>query len=191
MANKASTASDRQNIMAVLTLAFSVDAGVRWVYPDPQQYLECFAEFTSAFAGAAFDCGSAYFAEGYTGAALWLPPGVHPDEQRLEVLFDRTLPSRKAELQKVFDEMAGYHPSEPHWYLPLIGVDPTYQGKGVGSALLQHALGECDRDGKQAYLESTSPQGTALYERHGFEVLGTIEADGAPMVLWPMLREPR
>ena len=26
------------------------------------------------------------------------------------------------------------------WYLPLLGVDPLHHGKGLGSALLQHAL---------------------------------------------------
>jgi hypothetical protein len=30
--------------------------------------------------------------------------------------------------------MSGYHPDEPHWYLPLLGVDPLRHGKGLGSA---------------------------------------------------------
>ena len=38
------------------------------------------------------------------------------------------------------EQMANYHPREPHWYLPLMGVDPTCQGKGLGSALMRHAL---------------------------------------------------
>jgi len=29
---------------------------------------------------------------------------------------------------------------DPHWYLPLIGVDATKQGRGYDSALLRHAL---------------------------------------------------
>jgi hypothetical protein len=24
-----------------------------------------------------------------------------------------------------------HHPSEPHWYLPIIGVDPVHHGKGM------------------------------------------------------------
>jgi ribosomal protein S18 acetylase RimI-like enzyme len=27
----------------------------------------------------------------------------------------------------------GADPSEPHWYLPMIGVDPNRQRKGIGS----------------------------------------------------------
>jgi ribosomal protein S18 acetylase RimI-like enzyme len=44
----------------------------------------------------------------------------------------------------VFEQMGRCHPQEAHWYLPLIGVDPAHQRKGHGSALLEHALSQCD-----------------------------------------------
>jgi ribosomal protein S18 acetylase RimI-like enzyme len=94
--------------------------------------------------------------------------------------------------EKVFGfmgQMGEYHPTEPHWYLPLIGVDPARQGRGYGSALLRHALAVADRDKLPAYLEATSPNNRRLYERYGFESIGEIQhADSPPM--WPMLRKP-
>ena len=57
-----------------------------------------------------------------------------------------------------------------------MGVDPSQQGKGFGSALLHHALIQCDCDSKLAYLESSNPKNIPLYQRHGFELLGTIQA---------------
>jgi ribosomal protein S18 acetylase RimI-like enzyme len=87
----------------------------------------------------------------------------------------------------VFEQMGQYHPDEPHWYLPLIGVDPAQQGKGYGSALLKHAFRLCDEDGTSAYLESSNPENIPLYRRHGFEVLGTIQVGSAPPIT-PMLR---
>ena len=36
------------------------------------------------------------------------------------------------------------HPDESHWYLPMIGVEPSAQGEGLGAALLRHALARCD-----------------------------------------------
>jgi ribosomal protein S18 acetylase RimI-like enzyme len=74
--------------------------------------------------------------------------------------------------------------------LPLIGVDPAQQNKGYGGALMRHALIECDRDKKLAYLESTNPKNISLYERHGFEALGTIQVGTSPPIV-PMLRKPR
>jgi ribosomal protein S18 acetylase RimI-like enzyme len=90
----------------------------------------------------------------------------------------------------VLEQMGSYHPSEPHWYLPLIGVDPTRQGRGYGSALLQHALRRCDEDQTLAYLESSNPANVSLYERHGFEVVGTIQAGASP-TFYPMVRKPQ
>jgi ribosomal protein S18 acetylase RimI-like enzyme len=86
--------------------------------------------------------------------------------------------------------MANYHPKEPHWYLPLLGVDPAHQNKGVGGALLRHVTDRCDRDGVAAYLESSNPRNIALYERHGFEILGRAQSGQSP-VITPMLRRPR
>ena len=86
--------------------------------------------------------------------------------------------------------MRGYHPREPHWYLPLIGVDPFQQGSGLGSALMRHALARCDREGKPAFLESSNPKNVSLYERNGFEMLGRIQVGASP-ILFPMLRKAR
>jgi ribosomal protein S18 acetylase RimI-like enzyme len=93
-------------------------------------------------------------------------------------------------MERVFAQMETYHPSEPCWYLPLIGVDPTCQGRGYGSALLRYALEQCDRDGMPAYLESSNPRNIPLYQRHGFEIIGAIQAGTSPTVV-PMLRRRR
>ncbi len=184
------TAADEAAAIDVVVLAFSADPVARWTWPDPKQYLTHFPRFVKAFGGKAFSHGSAYYVDGYAGAALCLPPDVHPDEDALTTLMQHTVP---AEIQNdgvaVFEQMVRYHPSEPHWYLPLIGVDPSQQGKGYGSALMQHALIVCDRDNKPAYPESTSPRNIPLYERHGFELLGTIQVGTSPPI-FPMLRKP-
>ncbi len=135
--------------------------------------------------------GTAYCLRGYAGAALWLPPDVHPDEDTLIALFQRTIAEEDRDvIFAVFEQMGSYHPDEPHWYLPLIGVDPSQQRKGYGSELMRHALMECDRAGTPAYLESTNPENTPLCKRHGFEVLGTIQVGASPPI-FPMLRRPR
>jgi ribosomal protein S18 acetylase RimI-like enzyme len=87
-------------------------------------------------------------------------------------------------------QMARFHPREPHWYLPLFGVDPARQGQGLGGRLLEHANRLFDREGTVAYLESSNPRNVPLYLRHGFEVLGRIQVGSSP-VFTPMRRDPR
>jgi GNAT superfamily N-acetyltransferase len=106
-------------------------------------------------------------------------------------LLQRSIPEEnQPEIFAFMEQMDSSHPFEPHWYLPMIGVDPGKQGNGYGSALLKHALARCDRDDKLAYLEASSPKSVPLYRRHGFDLVGTIQVGSSPP-LFPMLREPR
>ena len=187
----AATASDEASTIDVLVRAFSADPVAHWIQPDSQQYHMHFPSFVRAFGGKAFTHGSAYYVNGYAATALWLPPNVHPDEEKLISLVQRTVSEQiQKDFFPVFELMSRYHPSEPHWYLPLMGVDPLQQGKGFGSALLQHTLIQCDRDSKLAYLESSNPRNIPLYERYGFELLGTIQIGTSPSIA-PMLRRPK
>ncbi len=188
---KTATRPDEAAAIAVVVLAFSADPAARWTWPDPQQYLEHFPNFVRVLGGKAFAHGGAYCADGHAGAALWLPPEIRPDDDALSTLLQRTGSARAQEdLSAVFEQMERYHPQEPHWYLPFIGTDPSQQGKGYGGALMKHALIPCDRDHKLAYLESSNPKNIPLYERHGFELLGTIQVGASPPI-FPMLRKPR
>jgi ribosomal protein S18 acetylase RimI-like enzyme len=188
---KTATPSSADQAIGTVVLAFSSDPVARWFYPDPHQYLLHLPSFVRLFAGKAFEHNSAYYVDGYLAAALWLPPDVHSDENALAALLQRTIPEENQ--QEIFgfvEQMDNSHPSEPHWYLPMIGVDPSKQGQGYGSALLKHALERCDGEGKLAYLEASSPKSIPLYQRHGFELIGTIQVGSSPP-LFPMLRKPR
>jgi GNAT superfamily N-acetyltransferase len=184
------TADDEVAAVNTVVLGFSADPVTRWVWPRADQYLAAMPMFVRAFGGNAFARGGAYCTTDFAGAALWLPPGVHPDGDRLDALMESTASAAARDAgSAVFEQMAKYHPTEPHWYLPLIGVDPAHQGKGHGAALMKYALERCDRDKLPAYLESTNPRNISLYLRHGFEALGTIQAGTSPTLV-PMLRRP-
>jgi GNAT superfamily N-acetyltransferase len=108
---------------------------------------------------AAIDLGTAHYYEGFSGVALWLPPGAAPDEASLvRVIQDTVADERKDAMFSMFEQMNAFHPREAHWHLPLIGVDPAHQGKGIGAALLRHVLNVCDGQKDLAYLEATSPR---------------------------------
>jgi ribosomal protein S18 acetylase RimI-like enzyme len=94
------------------------------------------------------------------------------------------------DLLATFEKMESSHPREPHWYLPQIGVDPTAQGRGLGAALMRHALARCDQERALAYLEASKPANVPFYQRHGFEVTGEIRVGAAPVIM-PMARRPR
>lgn len=182
---------EQESVLATITAAFLDDPVARWVWSDDRDHATWFPEFAAAFGGRAFAYGTADVVARAQGAALWLPPAVTPDERALEDVVQRAVPAeRQADLAALMDQMGAFHPAGPHWYLPLIGVAPQCQGRGVGAALLRHALARCDTERLPAYLESSNPRNLSLYRRHGFEVVGTIQAGGSP-VMYPMVRPAR
>ena len=72
----------------------------------------------------------------------------------------------------------------------MLGTDPDAQGRGLGSAVLQGVLEQCDSDGVAAYLESSKERNVDFYARHGFRVLDEIKLLRGP-TMWKMWRDPR
>jgi ribosomal protein S18 acetylase RimI-like enzyme len=131
------------------------------------------------------------------GAARWMPPGratmrVGPTLRALV-----TTPLRLGSATGPFLSYGGavealraeVMPGR-HWYLAGIGVDPSAQRRGIGSALLQPGLTAAAADGLPAVLLTNSAVNLPFYESHGFEVVreGSTPENGPhawAMVRWP------
>lgn len=180
----------RERVTATIVLAFSTDPMSRWSLPDPAVFLATFPDLVRAFSGSAFEDGTVYETADYSGAAVWLGPGRESDTETLIGVLQKAMsPDRFEQGGGLFEQMDAFHPREPHWYLPLIGVDPASQGRGHGARLMEHALAECDRTRLPAYLESSNPANVPFYEAFGFKVMGQIQSGTSP-TMYPMLRPP-
>jgi GNAT superfamily N-acetyltransferase len=188
---RSATPDEMPHAVAAIVAAFVIDPAARYAWPAARDYLEAMPLAIREFAGACFGHGTAYISADFCGTALWLPPGVLPNGEALEKLFRKTAePEHLDNLLATFGKMDQSHPKEAHWYLPMIGVDPKAQGKGLGGDLLRHSLARCDADRAPAYLETANPRNIPLYERFGFEVTDQFQMGAAPRMT-AMLRRPR
>ncbi len=191
---QATTNEDREAVVCTLQLAFAADPFTRWVAERPETFVPMFRGFIEGSLVPGMDQGTVYVVRGehaVHAASIWLPPGVAPDIAIQGAGFAENMTQAEMEAKMpAVAQMEQWHPDEPHWYLPIIGVDPTRQGKGHGSALLEHALRRVDEDGLPAYLESSNAANIPLYERFGFEVMGEIVGSETAK-LWPMFRQAR
>lgn len=190
---RVATADDKAAVLNVVLLAFVGDPFARWIFPGQATYLSVCPDFSDAFGGHGLVHGSVDLVEderGAVGVAMWLPPGIEPDAERmLAILAEHAPETVLNDMGGLMEQMAAAHPAEPCWYLPIIGVDPAFHSRGIGSALLSYAIARADAEGLPAYLESSNPRNISLYERHGFVAMEAIQVGSSPPVV-PMLRKP-
>jgi ribosomal protein S18 acetylase RimI-like enzyme len=128
------------------------------------------------------------------GCAVIYPPGAYPLSA-----FDQWMLLIKSFVGNGFydirswmawlDEVDKIRPSEPHYYLEYLGVEPDKQGKAVGSALMQTLARLSDEAQVGCYLENANPRNVVFYQRFGFQVMQSKEIINIPS--WFMWRPPQ
>jgi ribosomal protein S18 acetylase RimI-like enzyme len=79
---------------------------------------------------------------------------------------------------------------EPFWHLDSVAVEPGWQGRGIGSALIEFGIEQARNSNAAVLLETGTQRNVPLYERHGFRVVEEADPpEGGPHV-WFMRREP-
>lgn len=188
----------RDESIAVTSRAFWPDPLFGFFARSAEQELRLLPIFLGALLRDCFHHGQVWGAvetERVIGSASWLPPRAtprsRPREIRIYAACARALLKGRNRVTgiKLLGAVEDAHPSEPHWYLALLGVDPKFQGRGCGRALLEPVLARCDTRIEPAYLETQKPENLPFYERFGFRVLKEISVPGSPPV-WLMWRDP-
>jgi GNAT superfamily N-acetyltransferase len=160
----------------------------RHVFPDPAQRRRALPPFFATTIRDAIPFGAVRAGvDGPTvlGVAVWLPPGTFPwtpwRKARASGAFLRVLAAAPGSFRTFIRYGANAehaHPTEPHWYLVVLGIRPGAQRSGLGSRLMEPALEQADRDGVGCRLETSDRANVPYYQRFGFEVTD----DALPLV---------
>ena len=183
---------------ALLTEAFLNEPPVPQLFhePDRKKHATYFMKSSCAYALLFGEC---YTTPNREGVALWLVPGK--TTMTSGRMYRAGMLSAPLKLGlKTFSRFMGFagHTDKlhkaaapmPHYYLFVLGVSPSAQGRGAGGFLLKSMLERIDREKMPAYLETQKESNVGLYRRFGFEVA----AQGAFPKLeglynWGMLRK--
>jgi len=85
-------------------------------------------------------------------------------------------------------ELRNNYTSEKYWYLAPIGIDPSFQGKGLASKLMRAMLARIDSEKLVALLETQDENNVKIYNRYGFEVVKETTLLGTDVPHWLMSR---
>jgi GNAT superfamily N-acetyltransferase len=175
--------------------AFYDDPVFMWFLPDPSRRLVTSERgFELWLRRLWLDHNETYVGPEQAGVCIWDPPGKWKTGLWTQIslmpalarIFGRSLPR----FLRAIATAEADHPTDPHYYLAFIGVQPERQRRGLGTALMKPILERCDAESIPAYLEATSHRNRALYQRHGFRVTQEYKlAPDAPPI-WRMWRKP-
>jgi GNAT superfamily N-acetyltransferase len=177
----AAAPSDLEQAVGCLATAFAEDPITGFLLQTATGYQERVTQFFSLLMrarialsmpvlvarGAAGIHGAAM---GYTTACPEWPRAVTEDWDQ----FEKAIPGLTDRIA-LYDEIAEKSkPSVPHYYLGVIGIDPTVHGLGIGTRLLKSFcdLSASDRLSSGVYLETANPSNVQFYERAGFAETG-------------------
>jgi GNAT superfamily N-acetyltransferase len=194
--------ADRPATVVALARAFQRDPLFEVLVPDALSQARAALTFLGSLVADARGFGEVWVAkdgEVVVGAAAWLPPGAYPRGLRRSLMglsydlrsvhrLGRRVPLGMrlyAEIDRAHREVRG-----PHWYLAVLGCDPGWQRRGVGSAVLAPVLERADAEQVPAYLETQKGENVPWYRRHGFDVRREFRPPGCPTI-WSMSRQPR
>lgn len=118
-------------------------------------------------------------AMGYDTSRPEWPPELAEEMQA----FETDTPGFSARVAAYADLCDAYEPGNSHYYLGVIGVHPTLQGKGAGKALLEafSMPSRADPLSNGVYLDTTNPGSLQFYYSQGFELLGEGRLDDTPV----------
>jgi ribosomal protein S18 acetylase RimI-like enzyme len=176
--------------------AFENDPLMVWLGDTPRQRREIGIEMFYSDWKINYRYAEIYCEDRCGGFAVWQPPDVRNTLRDNFILVTSMMKTTRITLKawsqvRFFRKIESLHPRKPHYYLSFLGVHPDWQGKGMGSALIQPVLALCDRQRIPAYLETETETNVRFYRSHGFEVSNHIQSSDGAVQVWSMWREPR
>jgi len=188
----------KKQIAEMLARAFHDDPMAHFVFPEAESRNNKLPNFYEIPFRYGLHYGEVYVtSSNLEGVAVWVPSekaymsiwGIMLAGAFLNAMRMGNKPGERiGHLGTFLDKQHKLHVPEKHWYLYVLGVDPSYQGQGNASKLLKPMLARLDEEGLPAYLETHKEKNVAMYQHFGFDVVEESTLPGTTLITWAMKR---
>ena len=172
--------ADKAFIVSILLASFDQNSSVNYIIKQDNKRQERIKGLMNYSFNLCFRFGSIFYSEDKKACALILFPEQKKTDLK-SILLDITFILSSLDfshLKKAFGRGAKIKKLQlkgPASYLWFIGVEPSEQGRGVGSRLLQDVLVDLEMKGHPILLETSNLQNVNWYEKMGFTVYDQMD----------------
>jgi ribosomal protein S18 acetylase RimI-like enzyme len=189
--------SHEEQFADVLSRAFYNDPYYLWIMPNDKRRMAQLHWWMKILLRYTLMYGSIHHTEDHKGIAMWVGPDrpVVDDVKILSmgvVMYPFKIGIRN--FLRVLDISGQWNKehkklSKRHYYLMVIAVEPEFQGKGIGSRLMQVGLTRVDDEKLECYLETVTEEDVEFYKKHNFDIV-LNKGFGVDNQYWLMTRAP-
>lgn len=192
---------DIKKAVEVLTKAFNTDPLTQFLFPNDEVRQKQSPHYFNFIISYGLKFGEVYApSPEIEGLAIWylsdkyemnMMKQLRAGGMRLFFKLKKETISRMLPLGRFSGNMHRKYGHFRHWYLSPIGVDPDYQGKGLGSLLIRSMLSRIDDEKLPCLLETQNPTNVEIYKRFGFDVVAKEMIPDTDIPHWVMVRQPK
>lgn len=176
---KRASYSNKNRIIDILSKSFDTNQSVNYIVKQDDKRQERIRYLMDYSFEVCYLFGEVYLSDDNKACALIL----YPDKKKTaleSVILDAKLIFNCigiADIGKAMDREAKIKklkPKERMYYLWFIGVDPKYQGSGIGTDLMQSLIEDSEKQQRPIFLETSTLRNLPWYKKFGFETYNEL-----------------
>jgi hypothetical protein len=171
---------DKERVIDILSASFDDNKSVNYIIRQDAKRNKRIRALMAYSFDVCFDAGKIFASADNNSCALV----SYPDKKKI------TLKSALRDIKFIFTCLGignikkamnresiirKVHPTGPFIYLWFIGTDPSKQGKGSGTKLINEIITDAEKLNCPIYLETSSTKNIPWYEKFGFEIYNELD----------------
>ena len=171
---------DKDLVVNILTKSFETNQSVNYIVKQDKKRIKSVRALMDYSFEVCYMFGEVFLSDNEKACALIL----YPDQKsatfksvllNLKLAFScigikniKRVLSRESKIKQLY-------PKAIMSYLWFIGVDPEYQGQGIGNNLLDNIIKESDKKQRPVYLETSTIKNLPWYKKFDFKIYNELD----------------
>lgn len=172
--------NDKQLIVDILTKSFDTNQSVNYIVHQDEKRADRIKALMDYSFEVCFSSGKVFLSDDKKACALV----VFPDQKRTtlkSIWLDIKLILSCVGIRNIKKALTretkikNLQSKELMYYLWFVGVDPEYQGMGIGSQFLAEIIEDGNRKQRSIFLETSTLKNLPWYKKFGFNIYNELD----------------